>query len=399
MTSSGAADRRHRPSARREAVVLGAGVNLVEVVRALALAGVNNVVVTGRHEPAALSRHVRRIMVWDWSSPPLGGDEDLAERLVRYGRSRPARPPLLFTSDEALLFVSAHRVRLAEAFRFVLADAGTVEAMTDKGAFVAVARRLALPVPPTRVLVPVTGSTAPDVRDIGFPLVVKPQRRDRSWHEVVGTTQKALRVSRAEDFEGLWPQLCALGMPVLAQHTIEGAEDRVESYHVYVDDRGTVVAEFTGRKIRTWPAEYGHTTALTITDAEDLRCCGRRVIDALGLTGVAKLDFKRGRDGALHLLEVNPRFHLWHHPGARAGVNIPAIVHADLTGRPRPAASAIRAGLTWCHPRDLAAARRAGVPLATWVRWALGCEAKAFWSWEDPVPALGTAVSRQLHHR
>ena len=45
---------------------------------------------------------------------------------------------------------------------------------------------------------------------------------------------------------------------------------------------------------------------------------------ALGLRGVAKLDFKRTAAGELVLLEVNPRFNLWHLPGAVAGVNLPA---------------------------------------------------------------------------
>ena len=58
---------------------------------------------------------------------------------------------------------------------------------------------------------------------------------------------------------------------------------------------------------------------------------------SFGLTGVAKLDFKRDRSGKLHLFEINPRFTLWHHAAAIAGVNIPALVYADLTGAPWPA--------------------------------------------------------------
>src|SRR5215470_19812901 len=47
------------------------------------------------------------------------------------------------------------------------------------------------------------------------------------------------------------------------------------------------------------------------------------LVDALEwLTGVAKPDFKRAPDGRLLLLEINPRFNLWHHLGAVAGVNL-----------------------------------------------------------------------------
>ena len=60
------------------------------------------------------------------------------------------------------------------------------------------------------------------------------------------------------------------------------------------------------------------------------------IVERLALTGVAKLDFKRDPQGNLRLLEINPRFNLWHHAGAIAGVNIPALVYADLAGLPRP---------------------------------------------------------------
>src|SRR5262249_40000176 len=68
--------------------------------------------------------------------------------------------------------------------------------------------------------------------------------------------------------------------------------------------------------------------------------------------------------GNLRLLEINPRFTLWHHAGALAGVNIPALVYADLTGSPRPAPSRLKVGLRWCRPEeDFQAAREAVGPL------------------------------------
>src|SRR6266568_1238341 len=203
-------------------------------------------------------------------------------------------------------------------------------------------------------------------------------------------------------FQALAQRLAAAAVPVLLQQLIPGPETRVESYHVYVDERGETVADFTGRKIRTWPPAYGDSTALVITDAPDVAALGRDVVGRLGLRGVAKLDFKRAPDGRLYLLEINPRFTLWHHLGARAGVNIPALVYADLVGLPRPRVAQARAGVRWCRPwRDVAAARAAGVPFRTWLPWALRCEAKRVVAWDDPLPLLGAVlwrgVSRLLH--
>jgi D-aspartate ligase len=94
-------------------------------------------------------------------------------------------------------------------------------------------------------------------------------------------------------------------------------------------------------------------------------------------------------------LEINPRFNLWHHAGAVAGVNIPALVYADLVGISRPQVAGARAGVRWCRMwKDLPAARAGGMPLAAWLRWALTCEAKSTLSWDDPMPLLRSTFHR-----
>src|SRR5262249_8947059 len=105
--------------------------------------------------------------------------------------------------------------------------------------------------------------------------------------------------------------------------------------------------------------------------------------------------FKRGPDDRLHILEINPRFNLWHHLGAVSGVNLPALVYADAVGRPRPAIRAARAGVRWCLLwHDILAAGGTGSPLAVWLPWALQCEAKSAVAWDDPMPLLRGVWSR-----
>ena len=76
-------------------------------------------------------------------------------------------------------------------------------------------------------------------------------------------------------------------------------------------------------------------------------------------------------------------------------MNIPALVYADLTGRPRPAPARLRAGLRWCRPwKDFSAAHEAGESLASWTRWSLGCEAKSTLSLDDPLSFLRATLYR-----
>jgi D-aspartate ligase len=350
----------------------------IDLVRALALAGIRSAVVAQAGNPARYSRAVTDVVPWidPWKDP-----DALVERLVAFGRAQPLPPVLYYDGDWDLLLVSRNRVRLSEAFRFVVADADLVEAAVDKARFQALAARLDLPVPRAVAL-----DEAGDAPDLRFPVLAKPlTRQHETWRPLAGA--KALHLETPADLEALRHRLAGGGLEVLVQEVVPGPESRIESYHVYVDAEGEVVGEFTGRKLRTHPPGYGYSTALTITTSEDVRRLGRELTARMDLRGVAKLDFKRDDQGRFHLLEVNPRFNLWHHPGALAGVNLPALVHQDLTGAPRSRPARARAGVCWCSlAHDLQAARADGVSALRWLRWMARCEAKSGFAWDDPLP-------------
>lgn len=378
--------------ARPQACVMGD----LDLLRAVALGGIPAVVATKPGSPARYSRYTRRALDWAdaWDHP----DEAL-RLLLQFGAAQAAPPVLFYEEDRELLLISRHRRELEQVFRFVVPDATLVEDLVDKARFQALAARLPLPVPPALALNP-EQPLPPEALELRFPLIVKPlTRRTDQWAPLAGSA-KAIEVDSAAALRALWPQLAAARIPVLAQEIIAGPETAIESYHVYVDAQGHIVGEFTGKKIRTYPQAFGDSTALITTDAADVAELGRDLVRKLDLRGVAKFDFKRAPDGRLYMLEVNPRFTLWHHLAAVAGVNIPALVYADLVGLPRPAAGRARAGVRWCKVwRDRAAARTAGVPLWRWLPWALACEAKPGLAWDDPfvlVRAGLHAASRRL---
>ncbi|WP_395454950.1 ATP-grasp domain-containing protein [Azospirillum melinis] len=371
----------------------------MDLVRPLGLAGIRCAVVGPPDGATAHSRFTAQLIPWQG-----GNDGTLVDRLLRFGAAQSQKPVLYMEEDAQLLMVSRNRDRLASVFRLPLADAELVETLVDKGRFQAMAERLGLPVPRTRRLRPLPGSEAPEL-DLRYPLIVKPLTRRPPWDEIEGLG-KAIRLDGHDELRALWPRLIPVGIELLAQELIPGPESRIESHHVYIDAGGAVAGEFTGRKVRTYPVDYGHSTALTITDIDgegaDVAALGREIAAKIGLRGVAKFDFKRDPDGRLHLLEINPRFNLWHHLGAVAGVNLPAMVQADLTGRPRPAPAQAqsqakaRPGACWCHiSKDRLAARESGVPAAHWLAWVARCEAKAITP-DDPMPFLRPKLDRLL---
>jgi predicted ATP-grasp superfamily ATP-dependent carboligase len=361
----------------------------MDLLRPLALAGIPCAVVSRPGVPSLYSRYAQSRLAWDDYSNNIEG---LLDALISFGKAQSEPPVLFYEEDGQVLLVSRFRERLAQAFRFVVADATLVEDLLDKARFQVLAERHGLPVPAARRFDP----AALEPADLGLrlPVIIKPLTRLDPWNDSFGL-RKALCIEDAEALPSLWPQLRAVGLELLAQEFIPGTGSRIESYHCYVDQQGGIAGEFTGRKIRTYPLSYGHTTALEITEADDVRRQGRAVVERLALTGVAKLDFKRDPQGNLRLLEINPRFNLWHHAGAIAGVNIPALVYADLAGLPRPPATRVTAGVRWCRIwKDFPAARAGGMPLTTWVSWALACEAKSTLSWDDPLPFVRSTLHR-----
>lgn len=353
-----------------------------DIITPLGFAGISSVAVVDTQDPARFSRHTVAVVdaLDHWTQ-----QEAFVERLVRWASGQPSPPVLFYQTDGDLFLVSRHRQRLGEAFRFVVPDADLVEDLADKARFQSLAERLNLPVPRARRL---TASNGPGpALDLAFPVVIKPLTR--RGLALIEPDAKAIRVDSPRSLDRLWPRLAGAGVDVLAQELIAGPEDRIESYHAYIDEGGAVAGEFTGVKIRTHPREFGHSTAVRITDSPSVRKAGRFLVDLLGLRGVVKVDYKRDPSGKLHVLEVNPRFNLWHHPGAVAGVNIPALVYADLAGQPRPTILPLRAGVTWCHPwEDRWVAKASGISRVEWLSWALRCDTRFGADWNDPMPFL-----------
>jgi D-aspartate ligase len=356
----------------------------VDMVRALGVAGIASAFFGFEDDAGRLSRHVRVSLPWidQWER-----QDEIVEALLRFARAQPQLPVLFPQTDATLLLASRYRDRLAERLRFALADAELIEQLVDKGRFQALAAERGLPVPPAQRLRPSPGGPPPAL-EVPFPLVIKPLTRTPGWTGLAGSS-KALHVLGQEDFAATWPELSELPTELLAQQLIAGPESRIESFHVYVDESGAIAGAFTGRKIRTFPVDYGHSTAIEVVALPDVAELGRDVVARLGLKGVAKLDFKRDDGGRLHLLEINPRFNLWHYPGAIAGVNLPALVYADLTGRERPAVAAQPRRIAWFDPlQDLRAAHASGVSPLAWLRFVAGCRAICGLAWADPAPFL-----------
>jgi predicted ATP-grasp superfamily ATP-dependent carboligase len=322
----------------------------ISMVRPLGRKGIPVALATSEPDsPITHSRYCKAVVALpSWVSEP---DRAVAA-LIDWGRTQRKKPVLFYQGDHDLVAISRARERLAEVFRFVIPSAAIVEALTDKLQFEDLARACDLPVPRTLRLQHGEDFLGRLQGWDKFPAVLKPSMRS-NWYATIGCQQKALRVETREE---LHRQLLLLGnqMDLLVQAAVEGGEEQIVNYHAYVRADGSIAAEFTGRKIRTAPRLYGISSHVQITDDARVKQAGRSLVQKLGFTGVLKADFKIDiRDQGMFLLEINPRFNLWHHPGTVAGVPIPQIVYDDCIGAPPRYASApqiTRHDVRWVDP-------------------------------------------------
>ena len=369
----------------------------IDLVTAVGLAGIPVISANAREKTIRYSRiPERKFSSGDgWAAPVQA-----LEAVETAARAESSPPVLIYGHDEDVLMIAEHGERLSQTLRFVSPAPELARDLVDKARFMSLADRLDLPVPQSMSR-SCRDSPPPTDRDISFPIIVKPSTREPArWAPAAGRA-KALRFDSPDEITEQWGLLQEIDADVIIQEFLPGPERDIVSYHVYVDGSGSIVCDFTGRKLRTFPMEYGHTTALEITADEDVLSLGRDLVQRIQFTGVAKFDFKPDPSGSLRLLEVNPRFSLWHHPAALAGVNVPAIVHADLTDGRRPPIR-LRPGVHWCKPlTDLAASRADGMSGPEWLAFVRGAEARHAVSLHDPFSSVGifTAASQVIARR
>lgn len=362
----------------------------MDLIRPLGLGGIRTIAAGPTMQETAWSKYsIDEIQLPDlWHQ-----GERVVETLVQYGRSRHDRPTIMYQKDPAVLLLSRYRDVLSEYYRFLLPAPDTVEMLVDKRAFQKEAARCGLPVPASGF---VRGPSGLDeIAELRFPVIVKPVIRDRteaSW-EPVASRAKAIMCHTVDDLRGLLNRTELENMLLVVQEYVVGPEGSIVSYHALITPDRHTVGEFTGRKIRTRPREFGQSTAVEVNYEPGVIELGRRVLDSFGFYGVAKVDMKRDPDGELHVLEVNPRFNLWHHPGAVAGVNLPAATHRFLVdGRVDPLPPP-RTDVHWVQVwGDLAAARERGVGTFRWARSAFRAKARRAFHWDDPGAILGAVA-------
>ncbi len=383
---------------RAPAVVVGAGVNGLGVVRSLVRARVPVYLLdTDARRPEMHTRAVHPIAVRSLHS------EALVDELVRLAEAQFSglRPVLFLTQEESVKMVSRYRGRLSALYRFSLPPMDMVDILQHKQGFQRLAEQLHSPIPP---LVHVRAlADLPAIENLQYPVVVKPGERNADYSRQF---KKAYRVESAAEAIELIRRILPIMSDVVVQEWTEGPDSNIYFCLQYIGKRGDVAGSFTGRKIRSWPPQVGGTASCVAAPEahEELSAMTTRFFQAAGVIGMASMEYKRdSRSGEFRMVEPTVgRTDYQEEVATLNGVNLPHAAWCAELGLPFPALRMHEQPVVWrVRDEDIQSAAaqdqalKRGYPRDGYV-------ADAWWRWDDPMPALvqsAQRVRRALHWR
>jgi predicted ATP-grasp superfamily ATP-dependent carboligase len=372
------------------AVVVGAGINALGVVRSLKRAHVPAWLLEVDATRPALHTHAAKAV----TVASLDGDSFINE-LVQLGdtRFRNLRPVLLLTQEASVQAVSRARARLAALYQFTLPSRETVDALQHKHGFQRMAEALGAPIPS---LVRVRShADLPALAALHYPIVVKPGTRDAVYSR---RFKKAYRVTCSADAIELIGRILTVMQDVVVQEWIDGPDSNIYFCLQAIDRTGRLVAAFSGRKIRSWPPAVGGTASCLPAPEihAELVALTTRFFRHAGVVGLASMEYKRdAHSGELRMVEPTiGRTDYQEEVATLNGVNLPFAAYCAELGLPFPTPSPFARQAIWrVRSQDIASAlaqhQHPDEGLVSHAR-----VVDALWRASDPMPWLHENLQR-----
>lgn len=376
------------------AVVLGAGLNGLGVIRSLARAGVAvDLVSADPAAPGMSSRHARKHRLSSSHGTEL--KRELLQIAGREGWKGEARPVLFLTEEESVASLGQYQSELLEAFRFSLPPAAVLERLMHKEGFRNLAEAAGAPIPATLHII--NGSGLDAARDFKFPVVLKPGKRDTAYS---AQFRKAYRVASHAELKTLFNRIRPVLDDLIVQEWIEGQDSDIYfclQYRLATEK----YASFTGRKLRSWPPGVGGTASCTAApdEAAELDRLTSAFFTSAGVVGMASMEYKRDSSSGKFMM-VEPtvgRTDYQEEVATLNGINIPYAAYLLELGIDLPEFRQSTRPVVW---RDSIADRQSAAMTGQTIDLNGAKVVDALWRWDDPGPKsaeLGMRVKNKTN--
>jgi predicted ATP-grasp superfamily ATP-dependent carboligase len=366
-------------------MIVGGTHGTLALARSLGALGVPVWLVSEGGSLPGWSRHVHRTLSW------AGADDAAAlDFLLDISRRHGLHDALLIPAGDAEIRLTAQsHGALSGAFRIMLPEWETLRWVCEKPLLYQRAEELGLAFPKTyRIAAPEQAAGL----EPAFPIILKPHMGGGNSRFVKA---KAIRADDRASFLHAYNEAAAeIGAEnVVIQEMIPGGGESQFSYAALWHD-GAPVAEFTARRTRQYPVDFGYTSTFVETaDEPEAAAAARILLASISYSGLVEIEFKRDRrDGALKLLDVNPRPWSWFGLCRAAGIDLGAMLWALAQGDTVPSAG-VQSHASWMYlSRDVAAAiglaSGGRLSAAQYLRSFTAVRSWATFSLNDPLPGL-----------
>lgn len=341
---------RSAPGAPVRPIIVGGDLGAYASARAFHEAfGVRSVVIAGVSTGAvAHSRIVDQRIV-----PGLDDDATLIASVLAVAAEDPrSRHLVLGSADWIVDALVAHRATLEPAVTVPYAQADVLATVGDKARLMARCAAAGVPHPATRVLIPGKDDHTAALGE--YPQIVKPASTTAAHDVDYPGKRKVHVVNDGAELDSLLAVMARAGFagPVLAQEHIPGGDEQMAAVNVFAGPDGAVWFGQLGQVLleEHAPSALGNSVAQVTVDASvDAEAAEvvAQVISLLrgaGWSGFANVDLKRGADGVMRVLEVNPRVGRSGYAVTASGHNVARmIVSAYLEREAAPAEPVIGA--------------------------------------------------------
>lgn len=365
-------------------VILGGAHGTLALARSLGAQKVPVWLVSADTPLPRFSRYAHRQMTW-----PGPDDRGAVAFLLDLAATQGLDGFLLIPGgDPEVRLVSQSIDQLSGVFDVMLPPWEQLKWVCEKPLLYRRAHELAVAIPLTHEFASLQQATAAELR---FPVVLKPNMGGSSRF----ARAKAILANDQASFLTAFGWAAEeIGMEnVVVQEMIPGGGESQFSYAA-LWNRGAPVAEFTARRTRQYPVDFGYTsTFVEVVDEPQLIDAARRLLGSIAHHGLVEVEFKRDpRDGSMKVLDVNARPWTWFGLAAAAGVDLGAMLWAIKSGHTVETASA-RPNTSWMYlVRDMVAAgkliSRGRLTKRAYLHSFASVRAWATFAASDPMPGL-----------
>ncbi|MFZ7134531.1 MAG: hypothetical protein ACOWWR_19470, partial [Eubacteriales bacterium] len=310
-------------------IVLGAYVNSLHIIRNLGSKSIPVVCISKNKDGIGKkSKYTSQFFNVDY----VMDEKELFRALILIGKQL-NKPGVLYpTADEHVQVLTDHYSDLSKYY-YIAVNPDNNEKVTSKEYQYKLCDKIGVDYPQSFYL-----KSEDDIEnlynsqnDIQYPLIIKPFSK-------VDVSQNLFRVKEIHNKEQLRDAKALITDNIkvgfLVSEIIPGEPNQLWTYGSYCSENSEVVAGFSGKKLTQRPYYFGVFSTARYEKNERVEEQSKKLLKAINHVGLSQVEFKYDyRDDKYKLMEINPRYWMWHGVGIKDNMSLALVHYYHITGK------------------------------------------------------------------